>query len=635
MPTIINPLITEAGLAAAVAANGLGLQLAITHVALGSGQYTPDIGMTSMVTRKEKVTIPSGYVTGGGGFRINALFPAWAGTPNPYNATEVGFYAGDPDAGGVLFAVYSHTSSVIVQRNSLDYVCQFSMVLTRVPAGSVTVTIDAAASQALALVAAHEVGADPHPQYALKSEMAALISAGLAANDYKQSVHVATTANIANLSSGAPTVQDGETLNLYDRILVKDQTTKSQNGFYFVSVLGTGANGTWTRSTDADAAGELTSGAIVSVESGTVNKDSQWMLTTDGVITLGTTELTFENTKPTSVSGLPQNSQSVDYTLVLGDQAKHMLHPTADTATRTFTIPSNASVPYPIGTRLHFVNQAGAGWLRIGINSDTLRQVNTGYTNTFELAANNEAIATKITATEWQIKGVGLQPLPFDFIDTVAVSTQNYDLRAKAVLAGWDQAKRLNAVVTVNSGVIIGSASTGSYGFDTGATFPAGSALALVLIAGAYIVGKGGNGGAGTIYPDNANYGAPGGPALRAQYPISITNNGTIGGGGGGGGPGGNTGGVPGVNGSGGAGNAVGTGQNNGTLTAGGASFAGTYSSGGAGGGLGSVGGSGSAGADVGAGGGPGLAGGAAGAAVNGNSNITWVVTGTRLGGVS
>lgn len=114
-----------------------------------------------------------------------------------------------------------------------------------------------------------------------------------AAGDYKASVRVATTANITALNGGAPNTLDGVTLVAGDRILVKDQTTGSQNGLYVVTTLGTGANGTWSRAGDADAAGELTSGAVVAVEEGSGNADSQWMLVTDGVITIGTTSLVF------------------------------------------------------------------------------------------------------------------------------------------------------------------------------------------------------------------------------------------------------------------------------------------------------------------------------------------------------
>ena len=93
--------------------------------------------------------------------------------------------------------------------------------------------------------------------------------------DYKQAVRVVTTTNIT-LSAGAPNNVDGVTLSLNDRVLVTGQSTGSQNGIYYVSTLGTGANGTWTRSTDTDVTGELLSGTIVMVTEGTVYKDTQW-----------------------------------------------------------------------------------------------------------------------------------------------------------------------------------------------------------------------------------------------------------------------------------------------------------------------------------------------------------------------
>jgi hypothetical protein len=129
------------------------------------------------------------------------------------------------------------------------------------------------------------------------------IYAGASGNDYKASVRAATVGANITLAGGAPNTLDGVTLVANDRILVKDQTTASQNGIYYVSTLGTGVNGTWTRSTDADQAGELTSGAVMAVEEGTLNADSLWMLTTDGSITIGTTALTFARKDPSAAGG--------------------------------------------------------------------------------------------------------------------------------------------------------------------------------------------------------------------------------------------------------------------------------------------------------------------------------------------
>ncbi len=109
-----------------------------------------------------------------------------------------------------------------------------------------------------------------------------------------------------------------------------------------------------------------------------------------------------------TLRSVPQNSQSAAYTAVLADAGKHLLHPSADTTARIFTIPANSSVPYPIGTALTFVNQNGAGTITIAITTDTMRLAGAGTTGSRTLAANGIATALKITATEWIISGTGL-----------------------------------------------------------------------------------------------------------------------------------------------------------------------------------------------------------------------------------
>lgn len=112
---------------------------------------------------------------------------------------------------------------------------------------------------------------------------------------------------------------------------------------------------------------------------------------------------------PASASAtIAQNSQSADYTLVLADAGKHLLHPSADTTARTFTIPANASVAFDVGTVVTFVNQNGAGAVSIAITTDTMRLAGSGSTGTRTLAANGMATALKIASTEWIISGVGL-----------------------------------------------------------------------------------------------------------------------------------------------------------------------------------------------------------------------------------
>lgn len=102
--------------------------------------------------------------------------------------------------------------------------------------------------------------------------------------DVKASVRAATTADIT--LSGAQTI-DGVSVIAGDRVLVKDQSTGSQNGIYVC------ASGAWSRATDADANAEVTAGMFTFVSEGTTNADSGWVLTTDDPITLGTTSLSF------------------------------------------------------------------------------------------------------------------------------------------------------------------------------------------------------------------------------------------------------------------------------------------------------------------------------------------------------
>lgn len=103
---------------------------------------------------------------------------------------------------------------------------------------------------------------------------------------------------------------------------------------------------------------------------------------------------------------LGQNSQSAAYTLVLGDAGKMILHPAADNNARTFTIPANSSVAFPVGTVITFINEINT--VTIAITTDTLVLAGAGSTGSRTLAANGIATAVKITSTKWMISGVGL-----------------------------------------------------------------------------------------------------------------------------------------------------------------------------------------------------------------------------------
>jgi hypothetical protein len=104
---------------------------------------------------------------------------------------------------------------------------------------------------------------------------------------------------------------------------------------------------------------------------------------------------------------IPQNSQSANYTLVLGDSGDHIFHPSADNNARTFTIPANSSVAFPIGTAVTFINMAAAN-VTIAITTDTLTLSPAGTSGSRTLAQYGSATAIKITSTQWLISGSGL-----------------------------------------------------------------------------------------------------------------------------------------------------------------------------------------------------------------------------------
>jgi len=121
--------------------------------------------------------------------------------------------------------------------------------------------------------------------------------------DVKDSVRAATTANLAAAytslgqtltanSDGAITIDD-ESLALNDRVLVKDQTTKSQNGIYTVTTVGTASSKfVLTRSVDFDTTSEVGAGTFTYVEAGTANQGKSFVQTTRNV-TLDTSDVVF------------------------------------------------------------------------------------------------------------------------------------------------------------------------------------------------------------------------------------------------------------------------------------------------------------------------------------------------------
>ena len=131
------------------------------------------------------------------------------------------------------------------------------------------------------------------------------VDSSISGLDVKNSVRAATTAagTLASDFENGDAI-DGVTLATGDRILIKDQADASENGVYVVA-----ASGAPTRATDFDSSDEVTSGAFFFIEEGTTNGDAGFVLTTNGSITLDSTNLTFAQ-----FSGGGQITAAVSYT---------------------------------------------------------------------------------------------------------------------------------------------------------------------------------------------------------------------------------------------------------------------------------------------------------------------------------
>ena len=159
-------------------------------------------------------------------------------------------------------------------------------------------------------------------------------------------------------------------------------------GFTNALAVTSGGTGAATLAANSVLIGNGTS-AVTSVAPGTSGN----LLTSNGTTWASTAA-------PISGVSFPQSIQSANYTLVITDAGKQIFHPASDTAVRTYTIPANSSVAFPIGTVVLFTAENGARPVNVAITTDTL-VFGGGTTGTILVPQNNTLMAIKVTATKW------------------------------------------------------------------------------------------------------------------------------------------------------------------------------------------------------------------------------------------
>lgn len=174
---------------------------------------------------------------------------------------------------------------------------------------------------------------------------------------WKQAVQAATTATgTLTTAYAAGQVIDGYTLATNDRILIKNQSTASENGLYTVN-----ATGAPSRAADG-ATGELLTNATVRINNGSVNLDAAWTLTTVGTITVGTTNQTWarsdSGTPYTAGNGLGLSSNAFSVTAgfgILADGTSTRIDTTYITQHKQFNVGDGTSttitLTHSLGTR--------------------------------------------------------------------------------------------------------------------------------------------------------------------------------------------------------------------------------------------------------------------------------------------
>lgn len=400
-------ILTNVGMAKQANADALGIPWKLTEMGVGDANLTdpiPSATQTQLIREWRRRPLNQ--------LKIDPVNPAVIIAEQVIPADEGGFWIreiGLYDADGDLVAVANCAPSfkpVLSQGSGRTQVVRMNFIVSS--AANITLKID------------------PSVVLATREYVDSKVLEELYKLDSKQSVRAATTANIALVGLQ---VVDGVSLNVGDRVLVKNQASAKDNGPYVVAV------GAWPRAKDADNNAKVTPNLTVAVEVGGTQADTIWQLVTDGPIVVGTTALTFKDitdgfarlmspsfagnpTAPTPAqfdssksiataefvkrsgvefSGFTSNSASLALT------ASHVggLHSFSNAAQVTATLPPTAGVAQAATVTLAC---AGAGGLRVVAAGADVVYTSTGVAGPLVLALGDTAEFIRLDG-QWRLVG--------------------------------------------------------------------------------------------------------------------------------------------------------------------------------------------------------------------------------------
>ena len=299
-PTLVTPVL---GAATATSINGLTISSSTGTLTIANGKtLTASNTLTFTGTDTSSVAFGSGGTVAYVANKLSAFAATTsaelAGVISDETGTGALVFANTPTLVTPVLGAATATSITATSGNMTVNAAAGNNSVNLVPTGTGSVDV---ANKRITSVAEPTQSTDA----ATKNYVDA-VKTGL---DVKDSVIVTTTGNLtATYSNGTSGVGatltnsgtqaaitiDSRVLVVGERVLVKDQTTALQNGFYKVTTVGTASvNWVLTRTVDADEDSEITPGAFTFVEEGTVGANNGYVCTNVGAITVGTTPISF------------------------------------------------------------------------------------------------------------------------------------------------------------------------------------------------------------------------------------------------------------------------------------------------------------------------------------------------------